>query len=160
MLLGRQPRRRKRLHISPSQGDPLDDVAGDLLLGTVVEVGRPRVRVPQQVLHLLPRHLLLEQVRRRRRPERVAAERPLGQPRTPQPLDDPQQVVARQAPLGQLPPLAFGGPEQGGLIGPALQARRSEVELDLELEVVPGRDLVQLAALLAEVERPGRPSVT
>src|SRR4051794_12267858 len=83
---------------NPSYRDPLDDVAGHLLLGAVVEVRRPSVRVAQQVLDLIPRHFLLEKVRRRGRPERVAAERPFGHARPLEPtLYDPQEVIAFQS---------------------------------------------------------------
>src|SRR4051794_35160618 len=134
-----------------SDRDPLDDVPGHLLLRAIVEVGRPRVRVPQQVLDLLSGHLLPEQVRRRGRPERVAAERSLGQPsRLEPPLDDPQEVVAVQPPIGQLTLLLPCGAEQGGLVGPSLEPRCLGVGLHLDLQVVPYRDLVELAALLPE----------
>src|SRR3954471_10903092 len=107
-----------------SYRDPFDDVAGDLLVRAVVEIGRPGVRMPQQVLHLLPRHLLFQKVRGRRRPERVTAERPLRQARTLEPpLDDPQEVVAVQAPVRQLPLPPPGRTEEGRLVRPALEPR-------------------------------------
>jgi hypothetical protein len=45
-----------------SNGDPLDHVAGDLLLATVVKACGAGVGVAGQVLHLVERHALLEQV--------------------------------------------------------------------------------------------------
>ena len=159
---GRHPpsRRASPTGTPHSYRDPLDDVAGDLLLGAVVEVGRPGVGVPQQVLHLLPRA-----------PSASAGSSPSSPgtsgSRTP-PAAGPRPASRRltirsrslpvQAPVGQLPLPPPGGAEQGRLVGPALQAGGPEVALHLELEVVPRRDLVELAALLAEVEvtRTGR----
>src|SRR3954469_16230636 len=117
-----------------SYRNPFDDIARDLLVAAVVEVRRPGVRVPQQVLHLLPRHLLLQQVRRRGGPERVAAERGLREagPLEP-PLYDPQQVVPVQPPVRQLPLPPPGRAEQRRLIGAALEARGLQVPLHLQL---------------------------
>ena len=47
----------KRLHRNPLHNVPRDDV-----FGVVVQVGRPRVRVTQQTLHVLPRNPLADEV--------------------------------------------------------------------------------------------------
>lgn len=51
----------------------LDDVAGHLAFGTVVEAGSAGIRVAEEVLDVLKRDTLGEQVCGCRGPERVAA---------------------------------------------------------------------------------------
>jgi hypothetical protein len=63
-----------------SDGDPFHDVGGHFLLRAVVEVRRPGVQVPQQVLDLIPCHLLLERVRGRVRTNEWQQIAPLRRP--------------------------------------------------------------------------------
>jgi hypothetical protein len=73
------------------------------------------------------------------------------------PLDDPQQVVARQAALGQLALAPPRRAEEGRLVRAPLQPGRLQVRLHLHLEVVPAGHPVPLAALLAQLEVPRPP---
>ena len=57
-----------------SNGDPLDEVAGDAPAPTVVDLGGAGVGVAGQVLDVLQRHILSEQVRDRHVPELVQRE--------------------------------------------------------------------------------------
>ena len=65
-----------------SNGDPLDEVAGDAPAPTVVDLGGAGVGVAGQVLDVLQRHILSEQVRDRHVPELVQRE-DLRQPGLP-----------------------------------------------------------------------------
>ena len=65
-----------------SHRDPLDGVAGDAPAPPVVDLGGPRVGVPGQVLDVLQRYVLAQQVRDHQDPERVGRE-DLRQPGRP-----------------------------------------------------------------------------
>ena len=57
-----------------SEGDALDDASGDAPSPSVVELGGGRVGVPGQVLDVLERHILAQQVRDHQDAERVGRE--------------------------------------------------------------------------------------
>ena len=57
-----------------SDGDPLDDVAGDAPAAAVVDLRGAGVGVSGRVLDFLERHVLAEQVRDHQDPERVGGE--------------------------------------------------------------------------------------
>ena len=61
-------------HHGKSDRDPFDDVSRHLAPPPVVDPRRPRVGMPRQVLHVLERDVLLEEVRHGRDAERVRRE--------------------------------------------------------------------------------------
>ena len=58
----------------PSDGDPLDDVARDAAAAPVVDLGGAGVGVPGQVLDVLQRHVLAQQIRDHQDAEGVGRE--------------------------------------------------------------------------------------
>src|SRR3954453_987111 len=67
-----------------SNRNPLDDVPRHPLLPPVVKPGRPRLRMPGQVLHILQRPALAQQIGDRRHAEAVRRQ-PRRQPGIPEP---------------------------------------------------------------------------
>ena len=54
-----------------SDGNPLYNIPADFTLAPIIEAGRARVGVPGQVLHVLARHILIQQVGDGRDAERM-----------------------------------------------------------------------------------------
>src|SRR5271166_5418435 len=70
--------------VMASDRDPLDDVPRDLATPPIVDPSCPRVRMASQVLHVLQRYVLLQEIGHGRDAERVRREVP-GEPRGLQP---------------------------------------------------------------------------
>ena len=67
------------LGVRPNRNS-LHDVSRDLAFAPVVEPRGPRGGVPSQVLHVLERYALVEEVRDRGGPKRMARELAVGDP--------------------------------------------------------------------------------
>ena len=107
-----------------------------------------------QVLHVLERHVLGEQVGDDQDAEAVGAEDG-GQPGILEPpLEHEAHGVGRQGPGGELLLLAQGRAEQGRLFGSVLDPGRLQVLPEPAAEVVADRDLALLASLFPEPEDP------
>ena len=133
-----------------SHRDALDDVAGDPLLSPVVDLGGLGVSVAGQVLDVLERHVLGEQVGDHQDAEAVGAE-DVGQPGIFEPsLEHAPHGVGRQGVPGELLLFSQGRPEQGRLLGVRSDPGRLQVLLEPAIEVVADGDLALLAALFPE----------
>ena len=105
--------------------------------------------MPGQVLHVLQRHALRQQIGDRRHPERMRRQ-PRRQPGILQPpLDQLADPLAWSAalPVSRFAP-AVRRPEQRRILGLARDARRLEIGQDKPFQIVPHRDFPALAALL------------
>ena len=105
-----------------------------------------------QVLHILQRHVLGEQVGHHQDAEAVGAE-DRGQPGILQsPFEHEAHGVGRQGPGGELLLLAQGRSEQWGLLGICLDPGRRQVLPEPAVEVVADGDLALLAALFPKAQ--------
>ena len=103
-----------------------------------------------QVLDVLERHVLGEQVGHHQDAEAVGAE-DVGQPGIFEPsLEHAAHGVGRQGVPGELLLFSQGRPEQGRLLGVRSDPGRHQVLLEPAIEVVADGDLALLAALFPE----------
>ena len=112
-----------------------------------------------QVLHVLQRHVLGEQICHDQDAEAVGTEDRGEAGILQPPLEHEAHGVGRQGPGGELLLFPQGGPEQGRLLEVLSDPGRLEILPKPAVEVVTDGDLPLLAALFAEPEDPLGPLV-
>jgi len=119
--------------------NPLNNIPRHLLLLPVVELGRPRAAVPGEVLHVIERHALGQQICNPRHAERVRRQ-PRRQPGILQPpLDHPAHVFRGQRIAGQPLRLALRRAEQWPILILPMDARRVQIGTDMPFQIVTHR---------------------
>ena len=143
-----------RLVLVASDHDAFDLVERDRVRRPVVQLRRPRRRVPGNLLRVLERPPVRQIRRDARRTERVAARRRRQTRRRRTPLDHRQHHATRQRPAAQAArPVDALEQRRLRLIDPA----GDQIRIHGGLGAVMGRHVVPLAALLLQPKPPPSP---
>lgn len=119
----------------------------------VVQPSCARVGVAREMLHILQRHALLQQVGDGGRAERMAAQLGGVQACLPEPTPDhPQDIARTQRSRWPSSTAVTKRPKQRRLGWQIAECR--DVVADVPLQIMPGRDDAFLAAFLVEPKQP------
>ena len=97
--------------------NPLHQVPRHLLLPPIIKPRGPRIRMPQEILYVLHRHALLEEVGRRRNTERMRRERAREPGALETALHHVADILAGHRSRREALFVADGGPEERALFG-------------------------------------------
>jgi len=144
---------------NPSHGNPLHNIPRNPLPPPVIDLGGLGVGVAGQILHVLKRHVLREQVGDDQDAEAVRAE-DRGQPGILQSsLEQAAHVIGRQGTVGLRLAVSQGRPEKRGAFGVGVYPGRLQILPEPAVQIVADGGLPLLAPLFPELQNPLGPLV-